>query len=254
MRKKTYGLAALPSLQILVVLMLMGPQAASGQQRQGSAPVTVVNDPSNPVPTVVTGTTNISGDVNAKQAGSWTVNVGNIPAVEAQQSGAWKFAIDPLQNVVQDTGANTRLDTANSHLANIETATSQLRFDGSGNLKTSPQGTQNVNVVGGTITTSPALASREEVILDTIDPQTDNIYGFLTPINTSTIIISTENDIDVQITPFFSGGSQGVGLGHISGGQLVVINLTQQIPVGGFRVFNRALLTHATFRIAALGN
>ena len=253
MNKKTYHLAAISSFQILVLLVLMGPPAASGQQTKGSAPVTVVNDPGNPVPTVITGTTSVSGDVNARQAGSWTVNIGNIPSVEAQQSGVWKFAIDPQQNVVQDPGVNTRLDTANSHLANIDTATSQFRFDGSGNLKTAPQGTQNVNIVGGTISTAPVLASRQEVVADTIDPNHFNVYNFNTPISASTILINTQDDIEVQIVPNFLN-SQSVSLGHIRGGQLAVINLTQQIPLSGLLVYNSALLTHATFTIAVIGN
>jgi hypothetical protein len=254
MRNNMYRLVAVSSFQILAVVMLMGSQTAFGQGNRPAAPVTVTNDPGNPVPTVITGTTSISGDVNARQGGSWTVNVGNIPSVEAQQSGVWKFAIDPLHNVVDDPGVNTRLDTANSHLANIDTATSQLRFDGSGNLKTAPQGTQNVNIVGGTISSAPSLASREEFIDDTIDPGANSIYKFNTPINGSTILINTQNDIDVQIIPFFPNGGSSFSLGHITGGQLVVINLTQQIPIGGFIITNPALLTHATFIITVLGN
>ena len=45
----------------------------------GSAPVTVVNTP---LPVSLTGTGNISGNVNAAQSGAWNVGVTNLPAVQ----------------------------------------------------------------------------------------------------------------------------------------------------------------------------
>jgi hypothetical protein len=51
--------------------------------------------------------------------------------------------------------ANAKLDTANGHLANIESQAAKLNFDGSGNLKTAPQGTQTVHIDNSSITTTP---------------------------------------------------------------------------------------------------
>lgn len=51
--------------------------------------------------------------------------------------------------------ANAKLDTANGHLASIESQAAKLNFDGTGNLKTAPQGTQTVHIDNSTITTAP---------------------------------------------------------------------------------------------------
>jgi hypothetical protein len=75
--------------------------ALSGSPARATAPppekeVIVVNTPQQPVPVVgavtVSGSTTVTGDVNAAQAGPW--NVG------ASQNGPWVVGINPAQNAV----------------------------------------------------------------------------------------------------------------------------------------------------------
>jgi len=66
---------------IILVVGILGPTLASGAaQVPPSAPVTVVNTPSNPVPvtgsTTVSGSVSISGTVPVTQSGTWNVGVG----------------------------------------------------------------------------------------------------------------------------------------------------------------------------------
>jgi len=54
-------------------MIIISPLVEAASQAPPSAPVTVVNTPSNPVP--VTGSTTVSGSVAATQSGAWNVNV-----------------------------------------------------------------------------------------------------------------------------------------------------------------------------------
>ena len=60
-------------VSLAVGMALSSTMAWGAPQVPPSAPVTVVNTPSNPVP--VTGSTTVSGSVAASQSGTWTVNV-----------------------------------------------------------------------------------------------------------------------------------------------------------------------------------
>ena len=55
---------------------------AEGQGKRPSTPVTVVNSPAEPVPVVQKGASVVEGQVEAQQAGPWTVGVNNLPAVQ----------------------------------------------------------------------------------------------------------------------------------------------------------------------------
>jgi hypothetical protein len=124
------------------------------------APVRVTNTADQPVP--VTGT--ITGDVTVN--GTPNVTVANTPNVIVANTASVTVAntpnvgIDPIKNVVRDPTVAGKLDSANDSLGNIATAANKLVFDGSGNLKTTPQGTQNVNVVGGTISATTRVADK----------------------------------------------------------------------------------------------
>ena len=68
-------------ISIIAVLGLIGslmPQ--QGTAAAGSAPVTVINTPAQPVPTAAQGTTSISGNVGI--TGTPSVNVGNFPVTQ----------------------------------------------------------------------------------------------------------------------------------------------------------------------------
>ena len=60
-------------------LSIVVPSPARGA---GSAPVTVVNTPAEPVPVALQGTGSVAGTVNALQSGSWTVGVSSLPALQ----------------------------------------------------------------------------------------------------------------------------------------------------------------------------
>jgi hypothetical protein len=98
--------------------------------------VVVTNTPTNPV--------------NVQQQGTADVNVTNSTVPVHEQGTATvtgTVGLDPAGNTVNlGTTDRGRLDTANAHLAAIDAATGQLSFDGSGNLKTAPQGTQTVHI------------------------------------------------------------------------------------------------------------
>ena len=64
---------------VLAVAAATIPLSKPTQAQHGSAPVTVVNTP---LPVSLTGTGNISGNVNAAQSGAWNVGVTNLPSVQ----------------------------------------------------------------------------------------------------------------------------------------------------------------------------
>jgi len=83
-------------------------------------------------------------------------DLANVAAVDASgslhvaQQGSVSLSVTDFP----DAGTHARLDSANSSLSGINTAAGKLQFDGSSNLKVAPQGTQNVNVLGGTVNTA----------------------------------------------------------------------------------------------------
>ena len=81
MKRVTQHLRNIGVLTFLVALAAATiplPKATQAQAA-GSAPVTVVNTP---LPVNLTGTGNISGNVNAAQSGAWNVGVTNMPAMQ----------------------------------------------------------------------------------------------------------------------------------------------------------------------------
>ena len=83
MKHPTQHLRTIGILSFLVaiaVAIIPLPKSMRAQgQAAGSAPVTVVNTP---LPVSLTGTGNISGNVNAAQSGAWNVGVTSLPAVQ----------------------------------------------------------------------------------------------------------------------------------------------------------------------------
>src|SRR5215813_8954976 len=139
------------------------PGSAPTPTSTGSAPVTVLNTTSNPVPTSVQGTTTISGNVN----------VSNTPTVNAQQNGLWSvgilgtptFGLSPAANAVQaqQNGAwNVGISGTPTFGISPSANTIQAQQNGSWNVGIT--GTPNVNIAG---TPTVALAPGSTVQLGT---------------------------------------------------------------------------------------
>ena len=124
------------------------------------APVKVTNTADQPIPVTgtITGDFTVNGTPNVTVANTPNVIVANTASVTVANTP--NVGIDPTKNAVHDSILAGKLDSANNSLGNIAAAANKLVFDGSGNLKTVPQGTQNVNVVGGTISTTNRIADK----------------------------------------------------------------------------------------------
>ena len=80
-------------------LSIVAPSPARGA---GSAPVTVVNGPEQPVPVALQGTGSIAGTVNALQSGPWTVAVSSLPAVQLASGTTFNLNSAPDAPVYTD--------------------------------------------------------------------------------------------------------------------------------------------------------
>src|SRR5262245_50376269 len=70
----------------------------------GPVPVLVQNTDANPVVTRPTGTTPVTGTVDATQSGAWNVGISGTPTVSAAQSGAWLVGVSGDVSLVPGTG------------------------------------------------------------------------------------------------------------------------------------------------------
>lgn len=82
-----------------LTLSIVAPSPARGA---GSAPVTVVNSPEEPVPVALQGTGSIAGTVNALQSGPWTVGVSSLPAVQLADGTTFNFNNSPDAPIYTD--------------------------------------------------------------------------------------------------------------------------------------------------------
>ncbi len=216
---------------------------ASFRRAQGQAVagplVTVDNTSANPVP--INGTATVTGSVAI--TGTPNVNVANTPMVNAQQSGAWNVGINGTPNV---------------NVASLPAVTLS--------------GTPNVNITGGTINASVVpVSNNEQVDEPALDPQNTQLYFFNTNgeatttkpgstvgIDTSMLIISTANDLIIQLLYCKDAGCTAVGLfplGHVSGGgSSFVLVFKQPIRFTEVVVNNPANFTKATFNMSFVGD
>ena len=82
-----------------LTLSMVAPSPARGA---GSAPVTVVNSPQEPVPVALQGTGSVAGTVNALQSGPWTVGVSSLPAVQLAAGTTFNFNNSPDAPIYTD--------------------------------------------------------------------------------------------------------------------------------------------------------
>src|SRR5215470_540884 len=78
----------------LVIIVVNAPQSHGA----GSAPVTVVNTP---LPVAVTGSTTISGTVNAAQSGAWNVGITGTPVVNVTNTNKSPLFARDVDNPAQ---------------------------------------------------------------------------------------------------------------------------------------------------------
>ena len=167
-------------------------------------------------PVPITGTTTITGNVGI--AGTPNVNVTNVPNVNISNTPNVMLAGTPTVNL------------------------------GNGSA---------VNVSDGTVQIKAILDNLPNVVVESgLNPGTTQDYQFPRTVNTSTLIISTFNDVDVGLSVNPPNGVQyAVPLGRIrpATGPLV-INFVQPVPIQHVTVHNPDIVIHATFAISALGN
>jgi hypothetical protein len=99
LRNKLIAMAALGVLAVIGSLM----NSRQATAEQGSAPVTVVNTPANPVP--VAGSTTVSGSVAATQSGAWNVGITGTPSINIANSPTVQLSGTPTVNVTNPAAA-----------------------------------------------------------------------------------------------------------------------------------------------------
>jgi hypothetical protein len=263
-RFKTYLLASAGFLALITILTLAGPGRVHSQGPAAGLSVKVINGSTEPVPVSAQGTISIGGSVNATQSGPWSftlngtpnVNIANSPTVSALQSGDWIFGLDPAKNIVQDPTAAGKLDTTNSHLNTIQTATGKLAFDGSNNLKTAPQGTQNVNIVGGAITSQASTASRLESFGGALDPGSVASDALSQPMNVSTITMesgphSTRFSVQIPIGP---NATESFDIADVPAGDVRTLVFPQRIKVTNVGAANDDHTFGSSYHIVVIGD
>jgi len=139
------------------------PGSAPTPTSTGTAPVTVLNTTSNPVPTSPQGTTTISGNVN----------VSNTPTVNAQQNGLWSvgilgtptFGLSPSANAVQaQQNGPWSVGISGTPTFGISQSANTIQAQQNGSWNVGITGTPNVNIAG---TPTVALAAGSTVQLGT---------------------------------------------------------------------------------------
>ena len=181
---------------MLLATLSMPPSQAIGAE--GSAPVTVVN-----TPLPVTGNTTVSG----------TVDIGNTPTVNAQQSGRWNVGIlgTPTVNI------------------------------GSGNVTATPLAIGQIYEFRDKLRTAWTYPFDAPMMLVSLEVCTEN-----------EIAVWVETDVPVGGNPA-PGGMLSLGRFNGDNQQCRVVNLGGAIQGKGIRVVNRDLFFDATFSVVALG-
>src|SRR5690348_10791348 len=117
--------------RVIVIVALLGTGVVLGATGIGGT----IADAATPFTNVIIGNTSTNPVPVAEQ----NLDNGNV---RVHEEGTATVA----GTVALGSTDSDNLDAAATHLSRIDTAASKLAFDGSGNLKTSPQGTQTVHV------------------------------------------------------------------------------------------------------------
>ncbi len=213
---------------IALAICVTNFRPASGQAMGGPL-VTVANTGANPVPVV--GSTTVSG----------TVSVSNTPNVSVTNTPNVNISNTPNVSIT---------NTPNVMLAGTPTV----------NLGNGSGGAPTVGLADGSTVSPIAILDNVPNVVEEpgLDPGATQDYHFPRTVKTSTLIISTVNEVDVLLSVNPPSGVQyGVPLGriHPAAGPLV-INFVQPVPIEHMTVHNPGFpnVIHATFAISALGN
>ena len=196
---------ALSLLALSVTLAIIAGVNATPTQASGSAPVTVVN-----TPLPVTGNATVSG----------TVNIGNTPTVNAQQSGSWTVDINGTPSVSIANGAVTASVPAITKFRDV--------FEPS--LPGNNSADRDYTLDAPMTVTTVEVCSNDDLY---ISLHTDGLDGNNTQSGTTDLLF----------------------LGWFPGNKLEcrVVNLAGPIAITGFRAHNPNILS-ATFHVIALGH
>jgi hypothetical protein len=182
--------------------------------------------------------------IRVHEQGTANVNVTN-PSL--QISGLPSVKLDPTGNTVKLDPANSAVSlgtTDGGHLAGIDQATGKLSFDGAGSLKTAPQGTQNVNITGGSLSATPAVANWDQVVnVDLRAQETDEFRlldasGRGATVDVAMMYIEPEGSIRVFATLPASGDFTGPNfdLVQLLGGDNDLLTFNEPIPMTSINV------------------
>jgi hypothetical protein len=188
----------------------------------GNPIVTVGNTSANPVPTVTQGTTAVSGNVSI--TGTPNVNVSNVPAVQAQQSGPWTVGINGTPTV---------------NVASLPAVTLT--------------GTPTVNIANGSIKATPAF--HVESVSDNVPIQTAKTYTLNSPVNATAIVGKAFGDLELFVnicTVEDCSSTTPVSLSYPAGN--IILNFNQPIRTNSILVSNNSAQTSLAFSISVLGD
>jgi hypothetical protein len=212
------GVLALIGIEMHISATTTAPVATVS----GSAPVTVVN--TTPVP--VTGT--VTGQITGQ------VSINNQPTVNAVQSGTWSVNVG---------GAN--MDTANGHLANIQSSVAQLQFDQTGSLYTALRGPIQA--------ATPAISKAFGVSLR-LDPNALSdavpvtVGGTATTINMTMFeLLSGHDNVSVYVRGPFLNGSSIIQLPILLNSQTTIVTFPSPIPVSSLAFLCDNAVEHCDF-------
>jgi hypothetical protein len=194
----------------------------------GSAPVSVTNTSTNAVP-VREQNLDGSGSIKVHEQGTADVNVTNRPSVTLDTSGN-TVKLDPSNSTVTlDSTDSGKLDTANTHLGNIDTATGKLNFDGSGNL--------DVRVAAGG-TSDPTVATNSPCGFGTLFVQSGQ--GQDLPCNAGNVTafsFHTNNDVEITLSNEVNGEPADTLRMILTGGNSLVQSLAHAMAVNDLSFF-----------------
>jgi hypothetical protein len=138
------------------------------------------------------------------------------------------------------TDAND-LNSAATHLSRIDTAASKFGFDGSGNLKVSPQGTQTVHVDNSSLQVSGPSPMQTLIADEGITVTNDNATHTIDSHNATLYAdFVALGGLEGTSAVFFMNGSTAdlVLDGPVGHGQdSYVLNLTRPVPYDSIQVF-----------------